>query len=75
MADKEGEFWSEAVEFGGKGGLAACKLRTIWYAPGFISRIGMPRCAYCSDCVGIPRGGYGTPLNDDELRMGVKASG
>jgi hypothetical protein len=30
--------------------------------PGIFSRMGLPRCAYCCDKVGVPRG-FGAPAN------------
>jgi hypothetical protein len=43
-------------------GRALCGAEGWFYIPGFLSRMGLPRCAHCCDKLGIPRGN-GNTLN------------
>lgn len=43
-------------------GRALCGAHGVFCIPGFLSRMGLDRCAHCCDILGVPRG-YGNTLN------------
>ena len=53
-------------------GLTTCGLKRALSIPGVLSRMSMPRCARCSQLLGIPPG-VGSPKNDDSIRPWVEA--
>lgn len=58
--------WDDEDRISGYG-RTACGLRRFLVMPGFLSRIGLPRCAHCCRRVGIPLG-RGTPENEEWVR-------
>lgn len=44
-------------------GVSLCGLDGLWSIPGFLSRLGLPRCAHCCRTLSIPQGN-GTPANE-----------
>lgn len=50
--------------------ITTCGQRGEFAIPGFMSRLGLERCAHCCDVLGIARG-VGSPKNDEALRAWV----
>ena len=52
-------------------GVASCGLRGRFAVPGFLSRMGAPRCRHCCNRLAIPNGD-GSPKNTEALRPWVE---
>ena len=61
------EHWWDNTDGDGHTLTAACGSTFVATLPGFMSRMGAPRCKRCCSVLGVPDGD-GAPVNDSRLR-------